>query len=87
MDKIFRVFSTKNEKRKIKFTILKKYNFKPIGIYVHITEYLALGKDLLARVYLKVTRCIYNLQKITYLKQNNFVRNFSFLRIPLALKT
>ena len=87
MDKIFRVLSTKNEKEENQFTILKKYNFEPIWVYVHITEYLVLGKDLLARLYLKVTRYIYNLQKITYLKQNNFVWNFSFLRIPLALKT
>ena len=33
---------------------LGKFNFEPIGNSVHTTEYLALGKVLLAKLYLKV---------------------------------
>ena len=33
----------------------EKWNFEPIGNYVYTTEYLALGKALLARLYLKVS--------------------------------
>ena len=64
-----------------------------IGNSVPTTEYLSLGKALLARLYLKVKvhitnlLSLYNLQKISCLKQNNFVRIFIFLRIPLTLKT
>ena len=32
----------------------EKQNFEPIGNCVHTTEYLAFGKALLARLYLKV---------------------------------
>ena len=32
----------------------EKQNFEPIGNGVHTTEYLAFGKALLARLYLKV---------------------------------
>ena len=32
----------------------EKQNFEPIGNSVHTTEYLAFGKALLARLYLKV---------------------------------
>ena len=32
----------------------EKWNFEPIGSYVHTTEYLALGKALLAKIYLAV---------------------------------
>ena len=36
----------------------EKYNSEPIGNSVHTTEYLAFGKALLARLYLKV-KCIF----------------------------
>ena len=32
----------------------EKWNFEPTGISVHATEIVALGKTLLARLYLKV---------------------------------
>ena len=56
-------------------------------------QYLAFGKALLARLYLKVKvyitnlLSVYNLQKISCLKWSNFVWIFIFLRIPLTLKT
>ena len=51
-----------------------KWDFKPIWNSVHTIEYLAQGKALLARLYLKVKvnitklLSVYNLQKISCLK-------------------
>ena len=70
--------------------------FLTTGNSVHNTEYLAFGKAMLARLYLKVKVCItkllsiyiyiyiyiiYNLQKTSCLKWSNFVWIFTFLRI------
>ena len=72
---------------------LEKWNFEPIGNCVHTTEYSALEKTLLAILYLKLKvyitnlLSVYNLQKISCLKPNNFIWIFMFLRIPLTLKT
>ena len=61
----------------------EKWNFETIGNSVDTTGYLALGKALLARLYLRVKvyitnlLSVYNLQKISCL----------FLRISLTLKT
>ena len=47
----------------------EKQNLEPVGNSVHTTEYLAFGKALLARLYLKVSvynkvsKCIYNFKK------------------------
>ena len=88
----FEVFINENELGKMNFP-LGKWNFEPIGNSVHTTEYLALGKVLLARLRLKVKVCITdllsicNLQNISCLTLNNFVWNFIFFRIPLTLKT
>ena len=72
----------------------EKQNFEPIGNCVHTTEYLAFGKALLARLYLKVKLYITKLLSvyISYKKphainEKNFVWIFAFLRIPLTLKT
>ena len=48
----------------------EKWNFEPLENYVYTTEYLALGKALLVRLYLKVKvfitnlLSVYNLQKL-----------------------
>ena len=41
-------------KREKSIPHFEKYKFETIGDSVHTTEYLAFGKDLLARLYLKV---------------------------------
>ena len=63
----------------------EKWNFEPIGNSLHTTVYLALGKTLLTRLYLKVKVYITNLlsachlQKIWCIKWNNLVWIFIFL--------
>ena len=70
----FYVFINENESGKNEFSIGKKWNFEPIGNSVHTTEYLTLGKTVMARLYLKVKVYItnllslYNLQNISCLK-------------------
>ena len=57
-----------------------KLKFEPIGNSVHTTEYLASGKTLLAKLYLKV-KVYTNLLSVHNLLclQNNFARIFFFL--------
>ena len=78
---------------KNKFSIGKKCDFEPIDNSDHATQYLELGKNLPARLYLKVKVYMtyllsaYNLQKISCLTWNNFSWIFIYSSIPLALKT
>ena len=51
--KYYKYFSLKMNREKSVFHF-EKYNLEPIGNTGHTTEYLAFGKDLLARLYLKV---------------------------------
>ena len=75
---------------KIIFYWEKKWNFELIGNSVCTTDYLALGKTVLSTIYLKARACItkllsvYNSQKKAYLKRNNFVPTFIFLKISLT---
>ena len=55
----FYVFINQNKLGKINFPLRKmrktEKNFEPTGNSVHTTEIIALGKALLARLYLKAT--------------------------------
>ena len=55
----------------------KKWNFEVIGNSVNTTEYLALGKALLARLYLKVevSMNLPSAHNLLCLKWNNFEKN------------
>ena len=46
-------------KREKSIPHFEKYKFETIGDSVHTTEYLAFGKDLLARLYLNVYILVY----------------------------
>ena len=70
----------------------EKWNLEPNWNSVHIRKYWAIGKALLAKLYLTVKSVynllsVHNLQKISCLNWNNFIWIFIFLRIPLTLKT
>ena len=58
----------------------EKYNFEPIANSVHTTEYLAFGKDLLARLYLK-GKCIFE----CIFEDSSDLENLPFLNIDLTL--
>ena len=58
----------------------EKYNFQPIGSSVHTTEYLAFGKGLLARLYLKV-KCICE----CIFENSSELKNLPLLNIELTL--
>ena len=62
-----------------------KWNFEPIGNSKHTTEYLSLGKALLARLYLKIKVYTNSLivHNLLYLRWNNFVWIF-FIFLPLV---
>ena len=71
-------FSLKMNREKSIFNF-EKQNLEPVGNSVHTTEYLAFGKALLARLYLKVkvciTKCIYNFKKCV--EWSNFAWTFT----------
>ena len=58
----------------------EKYNFEPIANFVHTTEYLAFGKDLLARLYLK-GKCIFE----CIFEDSSDLENLPLLNIDLTL--
>ena len=68
----FKYLSIKMNWEKIIFHS-NKWNFELIGIFGHTAEYLALGKTLLARLYLTVKVhityliSVYNLQNLDFL--------------------
>ena len=53
------------------FPLGKKCNLGPIGNFQYTTEYLALGKALLARLYIKVRVYITNLLSIFNLQKSH----------------
>ena len=55
--KYYKYFLLKMNREK-SISHFEKYNFEAIGNSVHTTEYLAFGKNLLPRLYLKV-KCMF----------------------------
>ena len=79
-------FSLKMNREKSVFNF-EKQNLEPVGNSVHTTEYLAFGKALLARLYLKVKVCITKFVSVYIILKNALNEVILLGLLPLSLKT